>query len=308
MTASAIRSKFGVRVPPEQDEARPHLLVFGLGYSATFIAQRLAPQMHPVAGTVRAAGPQLDDGLTRVPFDGTRPSREVVAALGTATHMVVSIPPGEAGDPVLALHRHDLLSAPRLRWIGYLSTVGVYGDHGGAWVDEDTPCHPTQLRSKHRLAAEESWRALAGERSVPLAIFRLAGIYGPGRNALANLASGEARRIVKPGQVFNRIHVEDIAETVAAAALREVRGIFNVADDEPAPPQDVVAFAAALMGVSPPPEVAFEEAGLSPMGRSFYAENKRVSNRRLKEALGVGLSHPTYREGLRALWTSGRWR
>ncbi|MCC6982192.1 MAG: SDR family oxidoreductase [Bauldia sp.] len=283
------------------------LFVFGLGNSASTIARELSGEAASVVGTVRtlAAEPTAAPAIV---FDGLHPSPEVTAALADATHLLVSIPPGETGDPVLAHHAADILEAPRLRWIGYLSTVGVYGDHGGAWVDESTPCHPGQPRSRHRLAAEEAWQALAARKGVPLATFRLAGIYGPGRNALASLADGEARRIVKPGQVFNRIQVEDIAGAVAAALRLGADGIFNLADDEPAPPQDVVAFAAGLMGVPAPPEIPFAEASLSPMGRSFYSENRRVSNARLKRELGVALRFPTYREGLAALWRTGAWR
>jgi nucleoside-diphosphate-sugar epimerase len=282
-------------------------LIFGLGYSASAIARGLEGEAASIVGTARA--PAADPGpVHTIVFDGAHPSPAAAAALAEATHLVVSIPPGETGDPVTAHHAPDILAAPTLRWIGYLSTVGVYGDHGGGWVDESTPCHPGQSRSQHRLAAEAEWQALAERKDVPLAIFRLAGIYGPGRNALANLADGEARRIVKPGQVFNRIHVDDIAGAVAAALRRGAGGIFNVADDEPAPPQDVVAFAASLMGASPPPEIPFAGAPLSPMGRSFYSENKRVSNARLGRDLGLVLRYPTYRDGLRALWESGTWR
>jgi nucleoside-diphosphate-sugar epimerase len=226
------------------------------------------------------------------------------AALRRTTHILSSIPPGEAGDPVLAGHAAQIHAAPNLRWIGYLSTVGVYGDHGGGWKDENTPPNPSQPRTRARVEAENAWRQL----DKPLAIFRISGIYGPGRNALVNLAEATARRIVKPGQVFNRIHVADLAAIVAAALTREASGIFNVADDEPAPQQDVIAYAANLMGITPPPEIDFASADLSPMARSFYSEKRRVSNRRIREQLGIALRYPTYREGLTDLWTSGNWR
>jgi nucleoside-diphosphate-sugar epimerase len=232
----------------------------------------------------------------------------VAAALAEATHVLVSIAPGEDGDRVIAHHRDDLLAAPGLAWIGYLSTVGVYGNYCGAWVSERTTPHPRPGRSTARLAAEKAWQALAEERDLPLAVFRIAGIYGPGRNALKNLSEGKARRIVKPGQLFNRIHVADIAASLAAALEENAAGIFNLADDEPAPPQDVVAYAAGLMGVDPPPEIPFAEAELSAMARSFYGDNKRVLNRRIKAELGVALRYPTYREGLAALWADGSWR
>lgn len=214
--------------------------------------------------------------------------------------MLVSVPPGDAGDPVLRHHRNDL-AALKPRSLVYLSTVGVYGDHGGAWVDETSECRPVSKRSRQRLAAEAGWRLFSKETGIPVAIVRLAGIYGPGRGPFEKIRDGTARRIVKPGQVFNRIHVDDIAATVDAALSQAAAGLYNSADDEPAPPQDVLAFAAGLAGVPPPPEVAFEDAELTPMARSFYGESKRVRNDKLKRALGVRLAYPTYREGLRAV-------
>ena len=213
-----------------------------------------------------------------------------------------------ASDPVLAHHRADIVAAADLAWIGYLSTVGVYGRYGGAWVTERTTPHPVRGRSTMRLAAERAWQGLGTERGLPVAIFRLAGIYGPGRNAFVRIAAGGAHRVVKPGQVFNRIHLDDIVGSLMAGLAARAAGIFNVADDEPAPAEEVVAHAADLMGVPAPPEVPFELADLSPMARSFYDDNKRVLNRRLKEELGVTLRYPTYRAGLAALWRDGVWR
>jgi nucleoside-diphosphate-sugar epimerase len=284
------------------------LLVFGPGYAAKGVIDRLRSRARRISATARSperAAALTEANIEPVAFDGAGPSRKVVAALEEATHVLVSIPPGEAGDAVVNDHAEDIAAAPALRSIVYLSTVGVYGDHGGAWVDEATPPRPVSARSIARLKAELTWRNLAGGSGKPLAVLRLAGIYGPGRNALASLADGSARRLVKPGQVFNRIHVEDIASAVVAAFDREADGIFNVADDEPAPPQDVVAFAAALMGIDPPPETPFDQAELSPMARSFYGENKRVKNHLMKEALGIALAYPTYREGLAALFNRG---
>jgi nucleoside-diphosphate-sugar epimerase len=281
-----------------------HLLAVGLGYSAKAVAERLAAQGWRITGTARA-----EDGLAAihaggydaVPFAGEAPSEPLRLALGKATHLLLSAPPGAEGDPLLIHHRDDLAAAPALRWIGYLGTIGVYGDHDGAWVDEETSPSPRSDRSRSRLAAEQAWQELGAARDVPVAILRLSGIYGPGRNAFAKLRAGQERRIAKPEQVFNRIHVEDIAAVVEAAIARNAGGIFNVADDEPAPPQDVIAYAAELLGIEPPPLVDWQDADLTPMGRSFYSENKRVRNARLKDVLGIRLRYPTYREGLRAL-------
>jgi nucleoside-diphosphate-sugar epimerase len=246
------------------------------------------------------------EGIRALLFDGERANPEIAPALAQAECVLVSVPPDEHGDPVLRAFADDLASAPRLAWIGYLSTVGVYGDHGGAWVDETTPVSPVTERSAARVAAENAWLALGARSGKPVHIFRLAGIYGPGRNALEQLARGTARRIVKPGQVFNRIHVDDIAAVLAASIERRNGGaIYNLADDEPAPPQDVVAYAAALTGIEPLPETPFEAARLSPMAASFYGECKRVRNRRVKEELGVRLRYPSYREGLKALFDAG---
>jgi nucleoside-diphosphate-sugar epimerase len=292
------------------------LFVFGFGYSARAIVKRMRPRLDAVWGTTRDFSKTSDMGaLGVVPFlfDGdrleTRPSPspspspqgggELAEALAQADQLLVSIAPGEAGDPVLAHFRNDL-AALEPKALVYLSTVGVYGDHGGAWVDEASECRPVSKRSRQRLQAEQAWRLFSEETGVPVAIVRLAGIYGPGRGPFEKIRKGTARRIVKPGQVFNRIHVDDIAAIVEVAFARRAAGVFNGADDEPAPPQDVLAYAAELLGLRPPPDVAFEEAELSPMARSFYGENKRVRNARIKDELGVRLSYPTYREGLAA--------
>jgi hypothetical protein len=287
------------------------LFVFGLGYSAGEFARVIRSRAAWIGGTVRTAEKAArlrGEGTSSFVFDGAAPGAEIRASLDDATHLLVSIAPGEDGDPTLAHHAGDIVAAKKLRWIGYLSTVGVYGNYGGAWVSERTTPHARPGRSMRRLEAEKAWRTLADERKTPLAIFRIAGIYGPGRNALKNLEEGTARRITKPGQVFNRIHVADIAAALLAAVERNADGIFNLADDEPGPPQDVVEFAARLMGVPVPPDMPFETADLSPMASSFYGENKRVSNRRVREELGVVLRYQTYREGLSALWKEGDWR
>lgn len=289
-----------------------HLFVFGLGYSAmayVTLQRRTAPAW--IGGTARTADKVAElraAGIDAVLFEGRGASATVAACVRKATHLLVSIPPGPAGDPVLLDHAGDVAAAENLRSIVYLSTVGVYGDHAGAWVDEETPEKPVSARSVERLAAERAWRNLAHGGGRTLAILRLAGIYGPGRNALRNVADGTARRLVKPGQVFNRIHVDDIAAATETAFLRAADGAFNVTDDHPSPPQDVVAEAARLLGVPPPPEIPFATAELSPMARSFYGENKRVSNGRLKAELGVRLRYPNYRAGLAALLAAGEGR
>ncbi|WP_425457915.1 SDR family oxidoreductase [Aureimonas fodinaquatilis] len=240
-------------------------------------------------------------------FDGTSNGQGIDAALYRTTHLLISIAPGgeDAGDAVLHWYKNEIVhSAPALRWIGYLSTVGVYGDHAGQWVDEDSEPQPVSRRSQQRVVAERKWQEAAKERGVPLAILRLSGIYGPGRNAFTNLMEGKARRLIKPGQIFNRIHVDDIAGVLHLLMREDKGGIFNVTDSEPAPPQDVVTYASEMADIIPPPEQDFETAELSPMARSFYGESKRVSNRRVRE-LGYKFRYPTYREGLRSLFEAG---
>jgi nucleoside-diphosphate-sugar epimerase len=286
------------------------LFCFGLGYSAEATARRLVASGFAVRGTSRSgdgAARSRAAGFQTEIFDGTQPGSGVVQALSGATHVLLSIAPGEAGDPVLLHHADDLARAESVRWIGYLSTIGVYGDAGGAWVDEETAARPGSARASRRIEAETAWRGFASRTGKRVQIFRLGGIYGPGRSAIDDLREGSARRIVKAGQVFNRIHVEDIANVLAAAAGGAGRhALYNVVDDEPGPPQDVVAYAAGLLGMPPPPEIPFEKAELSPMGRSFYSENRRVRNTRLKEDLGVRLAYPSFREGLAAVLAAER--
>lgn len=284
------------------------LMIFGAGFSGLAIARALAPDTSFAGGTTR--NPQRFEalqqaGLTPFIYDGGDFDESILAALGDITHLVMSIAPDNDGDPLLERMGGGLKQImPKLAWIGYLSTVGVYGDHDGAWVNEDTPCKPVSRRSVARMGAEQGWTGLALQADVPLAIIRLSGIYGPGRNALKTMSEGKARRLIKPGQVFNRIHVADIGGATALLARKHMGGIFNVTDDKPAPPQDVVAHAAGLMGVPPPPVVDFETADLSPMARSFYGENKRVSNARIKAA-GYDFLYPDFETGLGALWRDG---
>jgi nucleoside-diphosphate-sugar epimerase len=290
------------------------LFCFGLGYSALHLARRLRADGWDVVGTARtAAGADAfaHEGFAPLVFDGSRPGDGIREALQAATHVLVSVPPDDGGDAVLQHHAADIAAAAAIGWIGYLSTVGVYGNRDGAWVDEDSPTNPSSERSRRRVAAEETWRAFGDREHKRVQIFRLAGIYGPGRSAIDRLRAGTAQRIIKPGQVFNRIHVDDIARTLHAAMSRNVDfdvgfDVFNVADDEPAPPQDVIAYAAHLLQVPPPPEIPFEDAKLSLMAKSFYVENKRVSNARLRADLGVDLEFPSYREGLRAILAGER--
>lgn len=278
------------------------LLSFGHGYSAQALGQLLTPDRWRIIGTTRTA-----DKASRLKAQGVEPvvwpGSDLSGALDAATHILVSAAPTETGDPVLeALGDRIAARAPNLTWVGYLSTTGVYGDHRGGWVDETTPLTPSTRRGRLRVAAETAWRQLSDRAGLPLHIFRLAGIYGPGRGPFAKVRDGTARRIIKPGQVFSRIHVDDIAQVLAASIARPDPGaIYNVCDDDPAPPQDVIAYAAELLNLPLPPEIAFDEADLSPMARSFYAESKRVRNDRIKEDLGVRLLNPDYRTGLAAL-------
>lgn len=281
----------------------PRLFCFGLGYTALALARRLLAEGWSVAGTTRSAERQTRlaaDGIDVQLFDRDRPLMDAAAALAGTTHVLTSIPPDEIGEPVLDHHLADLRRSATLQWVGYLGTTGVYGDRGGAWVSEGDAVAPTMTRTRRRAAAEDRWLG----SGLPVHVFRLAGIYGPGpgRNALEAVRTGTARRIVKPRQVFGRVHVDDIVQVLCASiAMPNPGAVYNVADDEPAPPQDVITFACELLGVAPPPEVPYAEAELSPMARSFYADNRRIANGRIKSELSVRLRYPTYREGLRAI-------
>ena len=286
------------------------LICFGLGYSAQHFVEIFGQKFDRIVGTVRsderaaALNAHPSGRLKALIFDATSTPPELRSAIAAADAALVSVPPDENGDPVLRACGDVLAHAQRLRAIVHLSTVGVYGDCGGAWVDEATPPQPGAARSRDRLAAEQAWQELGARHGITVAILRLAGIYGPGQNALVQIASGKARRIVKPGQVFNRIHVGDIAQAIDAAFTRRAFGIFNVADDEPTPTADPIVFAARLLGVAPPPEIPFAQAApsMSPMALSFWQECRRVKNDKLRRELGVSLRYPTYREGLRALF------
>ncbi|MBE1297964.1 MAG: SDR family NAD(P)-dependent oxidoreductase [Rhodobacteraceae bacterium] len=273
------------------------LLCIGYGYSARALARRVLARGWRVIGTTRDLDKaQADEGVELRQWPGSD------IPLDGVTHVLSSVGPNEEGDPVIAALRDELAkraAAGQFDWVGYLSTTAVYGDQGGAWVDEETPVSPSSRRGDWRAQAEAEWQAIP---DLPLHIFRLAGIYGPGRGPFAKLMAGTARRIVKPGQVLSRIHVEDIATVLEASIDRPNPGaIYNVCDDEPAPPQDVLGYGAELLGLPVPAEVPFDEAGMTPMARSFYGENKRVRNTRIKEELGVTLAYPDYRVGLRAV-------
>lgn len=278
------------------------LLSFGHGYSARALSRLLLPKGWKIIGTTRSsekADSLIKDGIEPVIWPGT----DITDALRGATHLLVSAGPDEKGDPVLASLRDRIAEAsPHIEWAGYLSTTGVYGDHRGDWVDETTPLTPSTRRGQYRVDAEKAWQDLAAETALPLHIFRLAGIYGPGRGPFAKVRDGSARRIIKQGQVFSRIHVEDIAQVLAASIARPNPGaIYNLCDDDPAPPQDVIGYAAKLLGQPVPPAQDYKTAEMTPMARSFYAESKKVRNDRIKDELGVVLKYPTYKDGLQAL-------
>ncbi len=283
-----------------ENTKQPHLLVFGPGYSATAFIKTAISNQWSVSATWRQ-----EKAVAAIDTLGAKPVAYSAAALAestspdTITHILVSIAPQPDGDPVLNSFNNWIASCPNLRWIGYLSSTNVYGDHGGDWVDETSETKPSLDRGKRRLSAENSWTKMGADLSVPVHIFRLAGIYGQERNALKTVRDGKARRVIKKRQVFGRIHRDDIASALWLAANSRVpSNIFNLADDLPSPPQDVINEAARLLGADIPPEIDFEAADLSPMGRSFYQENKRVRNQKAKDLLGWQLSYPDYRQAL----------
>lgn len=274
------------------------LLCFGLGYSARELASRLPSEGWVVLGTSRQAA------TGALHFDRDHPLDP--QAFEGVTHILLSVPPDATGDPVFDRHSGDIAGLPALKWLGYLSTTGVYGNRGGGWVDETSELRPTGERGRRRVAAEKAWLSLWQDRGVPVQVFRLAGIYGPGRSPFDALRTGTARRIDKPGQVFSRIHVADIAKVLAASMARPHPGaVYNVCDDEPAAPAAVVAFGAGLLGLPVPPLTPFDNAALSPIARSFYDDNKRVSNALIKSELGVVFHYPSYREGLAGILAEG---
>jgi nucleoside-diphosphate-sugar epimerase len=286
------------------------MVILGAGLSGKAIGRISAPDFETVHGTTRS-GESLAAieaaGIGPLIFNGTEISPQLKAVLAEATHLVQSISPDADGDVFLRLTPDIRQWMPRLAWIGYLSTIGVYGDRQGAWVDETAAPTPLSNRSRERVVAENQWLDLGARENIPVAILRLSGIYGPGRNPFVNLANGTARRIVKQNQVFNRIRVEDIGRATAFLLGRGEGGVYNVTDSHPSPSQDTVEYAAKLMGMPVPPDILFETAELSPMQRSFYGENKRVSNARMR-GLGFEFRYPDYRMSLDQMWSEGVWR
>ncbi len=284
----------------------PHLFCFGLGYSAGVFAGKCSAQGWRISGTRRelvGSDQSVNEAYNLFPFNRTTPLANS-HVLEDITHVLVSVPPDEEGCPIADILGTEIAQLPNLAWLGYLSTTGVYGNTDGESVDEDTPLNPSSDRSRFRVSAEKAWLNFWQEDKVPVHIFRLAGIYGPGRSSLDRVRAGEAARIEKPGQLFSRIHVDDIS-TVLSASVDHPRpgAIYNVCDDDPASPADVVAYVCGLVGAETPPMVAFEEAAktMSPMALSFWRDNRRVDNARIKNELGVRLAYPDYRKGLDAI-------
>lgn len=283
------------------------LVCLGLGYCARFYVAEFGTRFDRVIGTSRSPDKQAGAPIEGLIFDGIRPSPQLREAISGASALLISAAPGDAGDPVLAALTDDIATASKLQSIVYLSSLGVYGDHGGAWIDETAPTLPPHTRGAARIDAELAWQALGRQCRTPVAILRLGGIYGPGQNAFVRLVAGRAHRIDKPGHVSNRIHVADIAQAIDAAFARRFDGIVNVTDDEPAPPGDQIEFAAKLLGIAPPPLLSLDEAKrtLPPFFMSFYDGCARVRNDKLKNVLGVTLRYPDYRAGLQALRDDG---
>lgn len=280
------------------------LFCFGYGYTASFLAEHLKNFGWKVAGTT--TDPEKADfmrksGVEAVLFDDLHAINDPHRIFRGVTHVLFSVPPGAGGDPVFAAHGEDIAAIPTLEWAGYLSTTGVYGNQDGGWVDEATPPDPSSRRGTLRLRAEQQWQSLHLHEGMPLHVFRLSGIYGPGRSAIEAVRAGTARRIEKKGHVFNRIHVEDIVRTLVASMNRPNPGaVYNLADDLPSPSHEVISFACNLVGIAPPPLLSFDQIEMAPIVRSFYKDNKKVRNDRVKNELGVELAYPDYRAGLQA--------
>ncbi len=280
------------------------LFCFGLGFSSQALAKRLLPQGWDISGTARNGQDRINvKGIPTYSFDGSQFTLEISEAISRATHLLITIPPQPSGDVVLENFAEEISKARNLQWIGYLSSTGVYGDAKGECVDESSPLLASTDRNLRRIEVESAWLKIGQDHGLPVMIFRCVGIYGPGRNLLVSVRQGSARRIDKPDLVFSRIHSEDLAQTLEVSMKSPQPGeIYNVSDDSPSPPAEAVEYACSLLGVEPPPLVPYEEADLSPTARGFYITNKRVSNKKIKQELGVKLRYPDYRSGLRALF------
>lgn len=286
-------------------QAQKKLFCFGYGYTCDYLAHELAVRGGwTVGGTTRDPDKRKflrDKGVKAHLFDYEHPLGDPYFILEGVTHLLISTPPDDRGDPSFAMHAADIVRIPTLEWVGYLSTIGVYGDRDGGTVDETSEIRPSSKRGSRRVRAEQEWMSLFEGYGLPLHVFRLAGIYGPGRSALDSVRAGVARRINKPGQVFNRIHVEDIVQVLLASMANPDPGrVYNLADDDPVPSHEVIKFACELLGLTPPPLIPYNEADMAPITRSFYADNKRVANKRIKEELGVALKYPDFRKGIEA--------
>jgi len=285
------------------------LFCFGFGYTAAFLASALLGDGWDISGTTREEAKYARlkaGGIHPYFFERTHPIVDPLGLLKDTTHLLLSIPPGDRGDPVAYVHGDEIARLKNLEWVGYLSTTGVYGDCDGHWVDEHSPVAPTSQRGSRRAIAEQQWLDLWRAEGVPVHIFRLSGIYGPGRNALETVRAGTARRIDKPGHAFNRIHVDDIVQVIKASIAQPCPGaVYNLADDEPVPSHEVIAYACELLGKEIPPLIPFDQADMAPIARSFYLDNKRVRNDKIKTDLGVNLKYPSYKTGIRACLDGG---
>lgn len=286
-------------------EPQKKLFCFGFGYTAQKLAQQLAAKGYKIAGTTRdyeRRDELREQGVEAYVFDKNHPLVNPEIAFRDVTHILVSAPPDGSGDPAYLVHQDDFTTIDTLQWVGYLSATSVYGNHDGDWVDEEDETNPGSIRGSRRALAERQWLDLWYRDAVPVHIFRLAGIYGPGRSAIETVRVGNAKRISKEGQVFSRIHVDDIVQVLMASMEQLKPGeIYNVADDCPSPSHEVIGYACQLLGIEPPPVTPWNEAELSPMAASFYKENKRVSNKKIKEKLGIDLLYPDYKAGLQAI-------
>lgn len=285
------------------DAANKSLFCFGYGYSCDWLGHMLTQQGGwNLAGTTRDVEKRRhmkEHGIRAFLFDYEKPLEDPLLFLRGTTHLLISTPPDDNGDPTFLMHAEDILKLDTLQWVGYLSSTASYGDREGGWVDETSELRPSSKRGSRRARAEEQWLSLWRDYNLPVHVFRLAGIYGPGRSALDSVRAGVARRINKPGHAFSRVHVEDIVQVLMASMMKPTPGeVFNIADDRAAPSHEVIEYACRILGLTPPPLLPYEEADLAPITRSFYSDNKRIDNKKIKDVLGVRLKYPTYEEGI----------